>query len=71
VAVDAKGLYPNLNRSLVKQSLICTLKRPLKFEQRTADTLVQLTLFCLNNVITQHGQNYYTQTNGIVTGDNH
>jgi len=33
--------------------------------------LVHLTLFCLNDVITQHGQNYYTQTNGIVTGDNH
>ena len=45
--------------------------RPLKFEQRTADALVQLTLFCLNNVITQYGQNHYTQTNGIVTGDNH
>jgi len=33
--------------------------------------LVLLTLFCLNNVITQRGQNYYTQTNGIVTGDNY
>ena len=32
--------------------------------------LVLLTLFCLNNVITRHGQNNYTQTNGIVTGDN-
>jgi len=30
--------------------------------------LVLLTLFCLNNVITQHGQNYYTQTDGIVSG---
>jgi len=71
VAADVKGLYPNLNRSLVMQSLIYALKRHSKFEQRTADTLVQLTLFCLNNIITQHGQNYYTQTNGIVTGDNH
>ena len=71
VAADVKGLYPNLNRSLVKQSLICALKKHSKFEQSTVDTLVQLSLFCLNNVITQHGQNYYTQTNGIVTGDNH
>jgi len=61
----------NLNCLLVKQLLICALKRHSKFEQRTADMLVLLTLFCLNSVITQHGQNYYTQTNGIVTGDNY
>jgi len=46
----------------VKQSLICVHKRHSKFEQRTAETLVQLTLVCLNNVITQHGQNYYTHS---------
>jgi len=68
VAADVKGLYPNFNQALVKQSLICAHKRHSKFEQPTVDTSVQLTLFCLNNVIDQHGQNYYTQTNGIVSG---
>ena len=35
------------------------------------DTLVQLTMFCLKNVIVRNGDTFYNQIDGIVTGDNH
>ena len=28
-------------------------------------------MLTLESVITQHGQNFYKQSNGIITGDNH
>ena len=33
--------------------------------------MIQFTIFCLNNVIIQHGKNYYTETHVIVAGGNH
>ena len=50
-AFDVNGLYPNLNRSHGEGGGDLRSSTALKFEQRTADTLVQLDLFCWNNVI--------------------
>ena len=36
--------------------------------QRYFEKLIMLTL---ESVITQHGQNFYKQSNGIIIGDNH
>ena len=33
--------------------------------------IVKLNEICLNNVVTQYGDQLYTQKNGIITGVNH
>jgi len=46
------------------RSIPTTAPRPVK-------SSVELNKICLNNVVTQYGDQLYIQKNGIVTGDNH
>ena len=43
----------------------------LVFIQAVVNILVNLTRFCLYNVIIQHKHNFYTQITGIITRDNY
>ena len=68
---DVQALYSSINRDLVKNSLWHALKYNSKFKYKAVTILIDLIVFCLNNVILQYKDKFYTQTNGIITGDNH
>ena len=70
VAADVQGLYPNINRNLVKTSLLNAINKCTDYSEQVGKILVDLTMFCLESVIVQHGDSFYKQINGIVTGDN-
>ena len=56
---------------MVKKPLRHALKHYSKFNYKAQAILINLTVFCLNNVILQYKEKFYRQTNGIITGDNH
>ena len=68
--VDTQGLYLNKSRSLVKTNLLNAIKKCTDYSEQVGKILVDLTIFCLESVIVQHGDSFYKQINGIVTGDN-
>jgi len=68
---DVKSLYPNISRELVKEATTHTLKRHSCYTDITISIIVDLILYCLNNVVVQHESDFYTQNKGIITGDNH
>ena len=70
VAADVQGLYPNISRELVKISLSNAIEKCTNYSKQVNKTLVDLTMFCLENVVVQNGTSFYSQVNGIVTGDN-
>ena len=47
------------------------LEKHSNFNTNAQKIIVKLNEICLNNVVTQYGDQLYTQKNGIVTGDNH
>lgn len=62
------GTIPNLNQSLAKHPLIYALQNIFKVWSTHSRHVVSAYRFCLNNVIIQHCQNSFAQTEGIVTG---
>ena len=50
---DVQALYPSINRDLVKNSLWHALKHHSQFNYKALTILVDLTVFCLNNLILQ------------------
>jgi len=71
VAADVNALYPSLCRDTVTKALECALEKHSNFITNAQKIIVKLNEICLNNVVTQYGDQLYTQKNGIVTGDNH
>ena len=70
MAADVKALYPSLCRDTVTKVLECALEKHSKFN-KAPEIIVQLNKICLNNVVTQYGDQLYTKKNGVVTGDKH
>ena len=70
-AGDVKALYPSVPRNIIKQATTFALTKHSNYNQNTVDIIVNLIMLCLENVIVQHGNKFYKQTKGIVTGDNH
>ena len=72
VAGDVKALYPSVPRLLlVKKALTFVLKCFSQYTDAAVEILVNIALFGLDNVIIQYKDSFFTQKNGIVTGDNH
>ena len=71
VAADVKSLYPSISRSIVKEALAFALNKFSSHTRHTVTILVDLAMYCLENVIIQHKTKFYAQHNGIITGDNH
>ena len=71
VAGDVKALYPTISRSLVEKALTYVLHHFSHYSKAAVKILVDLALFCLNNVVIQYKEGFFTQSIGIVTGDNH
>jgi len=70
-AADVKALYPSLCRDTATKAFECALEKHSNFNTNAQRIIVKLNEICLNNVVTQNGDQLYTQKNGIVTGDNH
>ena len=70
-AADVKALYPSLYRDTVTKSLECALERHSGDSSEARKIIVELNKICLNNVVTQYGDQLYIQRNVIITGDNH
>ena len=71
VAGDVKALYPTISRSLVEKVLTYVLNHFSHYSKAAVKILVDLALFCLNNVVMQYKEGFFTQSIRIVTGDNH
>ena len=71
VAADVKALYPSLCRDTVTKTLECVLEKHSDYSAEARKIIVELNKICLNNVVTQYGDQLYIQNNGIITGDNH
>ena len=63
--------YPTTSRSLVKKALTYVLNPFSHYSKAAVKILVDLALFCLNNVVMLYKVGFLTQNIGIVTGDNH
>ena len=70
VAVDVKALYPNIPKTLVKLAVNDALIKCSNFSNSTKINLTKLVMFCLDNIIIKFQNKFYTQENGIVTGEN-
>ena len=71
MAGDVKALYPSFKRSLVRNALQFALTGFSDFHPTAITNLIELTMFCFNNVVIQHKNKFFKQTEGIITGDNH
>ena len=69
-AADVRALYPNIPRSLIKMALKDALDQFSYFSEEGKHLICELTKFCLNNVIIKFQDNFYEQSQGIVTGEN-
>ena len=69
-AADVQSLYPNVRRELIKRGITEALQLCSSYNKMVRSTIVDLTMFCLENVVVKHGDNFYTQSEGIITGDN-
>ena len=67
VAADVQGLYPNLCRELIKASLLYALQKCTNYTKEVSQMLIDLTIFCLGNIVVQKGNTFYTQSRGIIT----
>ena len=70
-AADVKELYPSLYRDTVTKALECALEKHSDYSAETREIITELNKICLNNVVTQYGNQSYIQKNGIITGNNH
>ena len=71
VAADVIALYPNINRNTLRDALTTALNLQSQFCALGQKYFVELIMLTLESVIIQHGQNFYKQSNAIITGDNH
>ena len=71
VAADVQALYPSVRRHLVRDGVRHALKLCSNYNQKAINILVDLTMFCLENVVVRNEDKFYNQTDGIITGDNH
>ena len=65
------ALYPNINRNTLRDALTAALNYQSQFCSLGQKYCVELIMLTLESVILEHGQNFYKQSNGIITGDNH
>ena len=70
VAADVQSLYPNISRICVKDGVSEALKLCSNYSSTVRDTLVEITMFCLENVVIKNDTTFYHQKDGIITGDN-
>ena len=70
VAADVQSLYPSINRESVARGVEEALKLCSNFTPTVINTLVNLTMYCLNNVVVQNENKFFNQPEGIITGDN-
>ena len=71
VAADVIALYPNINRNTLRDALTTALNLQSQFCPMGQKYFVELIMLTLESVIMQVGQNFYKQSNGIITCDNH
>jgi len=71
VSADVKAVYPSMYRETVTKALECPLEKHSDYSADARKIIVELNKICLNNVVTQYGDQLYIQKNGIITGDNH
>ena len=71
VAADVAGLYPNLKRDLISQALHFALDKYTQFSSVVSGIIVKLAKHTLENVSLKHQDQFYRQSQGLVTGDNH
>ena len=69
VPADVKALYPSLYRDTVTKALECVLEKHSDYSAEGRKIIVKLNKICLNNVVTQYGDQLYIQKNGIITDD--
>ena len=63
VAADVKALYPSLYRDTVTNALECALEKHSDYSAEARKIIVELNKICLNNVVTQYGDQLYIQKN--------
>ena len=71
VTADVIALCPNINRNTLRDALTTALNLQSQFCALGQRYFVELIMHTLESVIIQHGQNFYKQSNGIITGNNH
>ena len=71
VAADVQALYPSIPREMVRISMKHALETCSHYSSSSINTLINLTMYCLDNLVVQYRNNFYNQNEGIVTGDNH
>ena len=59
VAAYVKALYPNLYRDTVTKALECALEKHSDNSAEARKIIVELNKICLNNVVTQYGNQLY------------
>jgi hypothetical protein len=69
IAADVQSLYPGCNRELVKKALQEALSSST-YSTAIQRIIIDLVMYCMENVVTQYGEDYYLQKVGIITGDN-
>ena len=69
IAGDIQSLYPSCKRDLVRRALQQALSQSSNTDE-CQKLIIDLAMFCMNNVFTQYGDNFYSQKTGIITGDN-
>ena len=69
IAGDIQSLYPSCSRDLVKKALQQALRQS-SYSEKMQELIIDLTMFCMENVLTQFGDSFYSQKQGIITGDN-
>jgi len=70
VAADVEALHPCLRRHSVTKDLECALERHSIVTTKTRKTITELDDICLNNVVTQNGEQIYNK-NRFITGVNY
>ena len=59
-AADVKALYPSLCRDTATKAFECALEKHSNFNTNAQRIIVKLNEICLNNVVTQNGDQLYT-----------
>ena len=71
VAADVTGLYPNLKRDLISQALDFALDKYTQFSSIVSSIIVKLAMHTVENAILKHQDQFYRQSQGLVTEHNH
>ena len=69
IAGDIQSLYPSCKRELVRRALQQALSQS-NYTEECQQLIIDLAMFCMENVLTQFEDNFFSQTTGIITGDN-